>query len=496
MYKKLQNGSDIRGKAISTDEGEATLTPQAVRAIGAGFVRFLREDRGLCDKPTLTIAVGHDSRITGERMFLDFAAGLLSADDTIDIVYTRLSSTPAMFMSTIMPAHMYDAGVMITASHLPYDRNGLKFFLKDGGLEKRDIARILEYAADCTDMRETPLRFRCVDIMSDYSAALRRVITDESGISDKPLDGLHVIVDAGNGAGGFFAKQVLEPLGADISGNLYQNPDGMFPNHVPNPEDESATIGISRAVAESDADLGIIFDTDVDRAAVVFSDGNLVNRNRLIALMSAIVLEKHPGTTIVTDSVTSTGLGSFIRKLGGRHRRFKRGYKNVINEAQRLNASGEESYLAIETSGHGAMRDNYFLDDGAYMACIILSAAARMRCDNRALPELIADLDEPAEGLEVRIKITAEDYVAYGNDVLTALSRELSSWQGCTVEPDNCEGIRANFDADNGDGWFLLRMSLHDPVLPLNIESDSIGGCAKIFQVLRAFFQKFSMLEL
>ncbi|GKT37983.1 Alpha-D-phosphohexomutase superfamily like protein, partial [Aduncisulcus paluster] len=86
---------------------------------------------------------------------------------------------------------------------------------------------------------------------------------------DKPLEGLNIIVDAGNGAGGFFAEKVLQPLGADTSGSQFLDPDGMFPNHVPNPEDEAAMESVKNATIDTKADLGIIFDTDVDRAAIV-----------------------------------------------------------------------------------------------------------------------------------------------------------------------------------------------------------------------------------
>ena len=108
---------------------------------------------------------------------------------------------------------------------------------------------------------------------------------------DKPLENIHIIVDAGNGVGGFYATQVLEPLGADISHSQFLEPDGNFPNHIPNPEDKTAMKSICDAVKEHNADLGVIFDTDVDRAACVDSNGNEINRNRLVALASAIVLK-------------------------------------------------------------------------------------------------------------------------------------------------------------------------------------------------------------
>lgn len=496
MYKKLQNGSDIRGIAITTDAAERNLTPEAMRAIGAGFMRFLRERLPEKAGKPLSVAIGHDSRITAKELFTNLAEGMMYSEPETDIVYTRLSSTPAMFMSTVLPGHEYDAGVMITASHLPYDRNGVKFFLKTGGLEKADIAKILEYAGETEVTVSTPLKFRAVDLMSDYAEALKKVIRDAANLGSEPLSGLHILVDAGNGAGGFFAEKVLMPLGADVSGSLYLEPDGTFPNHAPNPEDKNAMVAISEAVVRYHADLGIIFDTDVDRAALVFPDGSPINRNRLIALMSAVTAQKYPGATIVTDSVTSTGLSEFIESLGLKHRRFKRGYRNVINEAVRLNNDGICAPLAIETSGHGALMDNYFLDDGAYMACLLTAQAAAMRAEGKELSSLTAALSEPAEAREIRIDVTVPDHAAYSEGVLRDLEKAVAEWENYSIDENNCEGIRANFSGEYGSGWFLLRISLHDPVLPLNIECDKQGGCDRVFSDLSAFFAKYSALKL
>lgn len=138
---------------------------------------------------------------------------------------------------------------------------------------------------------------------------------------DKPLAGMHILVDAGNGAGGFFATEVLQPLGADITGSQFLDPDGSFPNHVPNPEDPAAMAATIDAVKASGADMGIVFDTDVDRSGLVDRNGVAINKNKLIALMASVTLRKFPGSTIVTDSVTSSGLTKFIEKLGGQHLR-------------------------------------------------------------------------------------------------------------------------------------------------------------------------------
>ena len=106
-----------------------------------------------------------------------------------------------------------------------------------------------------------------------------------------PLLGLHVVVDAGNGAGGFY-EAMLRELGAWTEGSQYLDPDGRFPNHIPNPENPDAMASLSAAVKKAGADIGVIFDADCDRAAIVDQNGREINRNRLIALISAILLDK------------------------------------------------------------------------------------------------------------------------------------------------------------------------------------------------------------
>ena len=184
---------------------------------------------------------------------------------------------------------------------------------------------------------------------------------------------LQIIVNAGNGSGGFFTWAVLDKLGADTFGSLHLNPDGMFPNHIPNPEDKIAMALTRDAVLKNTADLGIVFDTDVDRSGVVDNKGNPINGDKLIALMSAIVLREHPETTIVTDARTSMALTRFIVNRGGHHCLYRVGYRNVIDKGVHLNEDGIETHLMMETSGHGALKENHFLDDGLfYNLCISL----------------------------------------------------------------------------------------------------------------------------
>ncbi len=496
-WKKLQNGSDIRGVAIEGVEGEAVnLSAETAYIIGKAFVEWLRR-RNI---GRLSIAVGMDSRISGPMLSDAIIKGI--CESGADAVRCGLASTPAMFMITIDSERPCSAGIMITASHLPYNRNGFKFFTSEGGLEKADISEILSIAegldssAACSpccgeggNSAQTPVgTISSRDYMKEYSAILVNYIR-RGADAEKPLEGIKIVVDAGNGAGGFFATEVLRPLGADISASQFLDPDGMFPNHVPNPENAKAMDSICSAVVRSGADLGIIFDTDVDRSAIVDKQGSPINRNSLIALISDIILREHPGSTIVTDSITSVGLAEFIAARGGIHHRFKRGYNNVINESKRLNSVGQESWIAIETSGHCALRENYYLDDGAFLVAKLLLEAAKLARQGRELGSLIADLSQPLEDKEIRFKIMEDDFATYGREVLEFVRREASNVAGWSLEEPNFEGVRVNCSAPEESGWFLLRLSLHDPVLPLNIESDVQGGVAIIEKRLRALLK-------
>lgn len=496
-WLKLQNGSDVRGVALEGVEGEAVnLTPDIIRPIGFAFSHWLAEKNG---KPVskLKVAVGHDSRLSADRVKTAVFQGLEKAGCS-EIADSGLSSTPAMFMATVFENHAYDGSIMLTASHLPFNRNGLKFFTRDGGLEKTDIKKILTIATETGVFEASvPSKVKKINLMDDYAASLVSTIRKGAGQGDTPLDGLKIVVDAGNGAGGYFVDNVLAPLGADTTGSQFLEPNGSFPNHIPNPEDPDAMDAIISAVENNKADLGIIFDTDVDRAGAVDKNGAPINRNRFIALMATIVLEEHPGSVIVTDSVTSTGLKQWIEeRLGGVHHRFKRGYKNVINESIRLNGEGKESWLAMETSGHGALKENYFLDDGAYQIAKILIKAAQLRAAGKGgVDMLVAGLPEPVEAKEYRVKIKTADFEPYGDDVLKAFAQFVTDKPGWTATPNNFEGVHVTVDTAHGNGWVLLRKSLHDPVLPLNIESEEVGGIAKITARMQAFLSGFDSLD-
>lgn len=492
-YFKLQNGSDVRGVALDGVPGESVnLTNKETYYMAASFAKWLSEKTGK-STTDLTISIGCDSRLSADDLKLGIFSGLGNLG--VKVLDCGITSTPSVFMSTIFDGSNADAGIMITASHLPFNKNGMKFFTKDGGLNKTDIKALLTGVDETVAYEKNTSTVETFDLVDTYSNHIVDIIRTSTGM-DRPLEGKKIIVDAGNGAGGFFADKVLKVLGADTEGSQFLDPDGTFPNHIPNPEDKDAINSIINATLEHQAELGIIFDTDVDRAAVIDENGKAINRNTLIALMSAITLEENPGSTIVTDSVTSDGLAVFIESLGGKHHRFKRGYKNVIDESVRLNEEGSLSTLAIETSGHGAFKENHFLDDGAYIVTKILIKFAKLAAEGKKISDLIASLEEPKDEVSIRVKIDLADFADYGRQVLADFEAKVASDDRFTIVSPNFEGIRVNYDLPSGKGWVLVRMSLHDPVIPINMESSIKGGCADAFAFIKDFIGSYDKLVL
>ncbi|CAL0313589.1 unnamed protein product [Lupinus luteus] len=532
--RRLQNGSDVRGVALEGEKGRAVdLTPPAVEAIAESFgewvIKGLQKQQGY-PVENVRVSLGRDPRITGAKLSVAVFAGLARAGCMV--FNMGLATTPACFMSTLLPPFIYDASIMMTASHLPYTRNGLKFFTRRGGLTSPEVEEICEKAARkyanrlakvSTLLNVLPIK---VDFMSTYTKHLREIIKEKVNHPlnyDTPLQGFQIIVNAGNGSGGFFTWDVLDKLGADTFGSLHLKPDGMFPNHIPNPEDKVAMAVTRAAVLENSADLGIVFDTDVDRSGVVDNKGNPINGDKLIALMSAIVLRENPGSTIVTDARTSMALTRFITDRGGQHCLYRVGYRNVIDKGVQLNKDGIETHLMMETSGHGALRENHFLDDGAYMVLKVIIEMVRMKLEgsDEGIGSLIQDLEEPYESAELRMNIISEPRYAKakGSEAVETFRNyieegRLKGWEldscgdcwvseGCLVDTNDTPAsidahmyrVKVSDDEHGEHGWFHIRQSIHNPNIALNLQSSIQGGCWSMARAFRDEFLKASGVD-
>jgi phosphomannomutase len=346
-----------------------------------------------------------------------------------------------------------------------------------------------------------------------YKDTLKQAILREVGSSNpKPLSGLKVVVNPGKGSGCFF-NDLLQELGANVDHSLHLTPDGTFPESsgVPNPEKKAFVEETLRACEACSADIGVMFDTDADRAGFVLprvvnesgqkSAYEPLNRNRLIALLGVIFSTSAPGCTIVTDSTTSEGLNAFLEDtLGLKHFRYLRGYANVIGKAKELTESGQaKAEVAIETSGHCAMKENGYTDDGTYTAVKIFGLLARTAASGEgSLLDLISGMVELPFDEEYRIKITdgsLETTTSVFEKVTAALKERCSTEEAWSFDEDNLEGIR--FRLSSG-GFFMLRQSLHDPVISMQAESISEDEAKKVVlePVLKMLQEHESVLDL
>lgn len=492
-YKSLKSGIDLRGVAVQTEENNVTLTNEAICDLTKAFLKWISDKTG---KTCLNIAVGHDVRISSEAVFSAVQKSIIECG--CNVFYCGLSSTPSMYMLLKDENWDCDASIMITASHLPFYMNGLKLFTPEGALGSADIDKIIELAENGESLPRRLGNLVEQSYMDAYCKKLVAAVRTQIGKS-APLFGKKVIVDASNGVGAFFVKKVLQQLGATTDGSINLNPDGNFPAHAPNPKDGEVIKALSDAVVSSKAELGIVFDADANRVAVVNSEGKPINKDNLIALTAAAILMNAggEGSTIVTDSATTDGLTEFIEKHGGKHVRYKHGHRNVAEEAIRRNKKGEHCPVAIETNGHAAFEDNGFLDDGAYLVCKILITYVQQAARKMTLGDLISSLVRPVEEKEIRIGFTADsgNYRREGERIVEEFKYFADCDKRMSVAPDYYDGVRVNFTEDFGNGWLLLRQSIHHPVMIINMASMQAGGNKIMARQLFFMLEKYPFLD-
>ena len=574
-FQRASNGFDMRGVvAPCKDIDGPILTYVDAFWVGVGFGESLKQSNSLmsnADKAVpITVGIGRDSRESGIELTRWLAGGLEAVG--VRAYDVGLCTTPAMYLSCIVGLDSDDqimgdpwpfsGAISVTASHLPSHWNGFKFFTPDkpSNIGEEGIQEIIDICTkkDVDDIVPVASDFKgrsSKSFLPTYSEFLKRTVRekflqtyegdlmngapndDMSSSPMYPLRGLKICVNAGNGAGGFLAE-TLSDLGADTSSSLHLDPDGNFPNHIANPEDRIAIECTATAVVRAAADLGICLDTDADRVGLVEGssvdstdpDGGrrLLNRNCLIALVSKVALRSAASGVIVTDSATSNGLSKFIESLGGTHVRYKKGYRFVIEKGRSI----EGCVAAVECSGHGAWKDNGWVDDGCYTAVRLvtelslmrlkqrhtLSSAAAVAFDGDAvdrkelsrLSDLLIGFTEPEESTELRFRVTGgpssmkeitEKAVATLKDIANSPlcntaqvpNQSCFSWN---IEKINHEGLRVNFDftirknredlihGQKLTGWCMLRASLHEPILSMQIESDQLGGMKEVARIL------------
>src|SRR5690348_794964 len=373
-----------------------------------------------------------------------FAEGVISRG--VDVVEAGLGSTDLLYFAA---GSLDLPGAMFTASHNPAKYNGIKMCRAGAAPIGQDsgLATIREWAERNAYDRE-PGRVGEVsqrDVLAEYAAYLRSLV-DLSG--SRPLT---VVVDAGNGMGGYTVPVVLADLPITVV-PMYFELDGSFPNHEANPLDPANLVDLQAAVREHGADAGLAFDGDADRVFVVDERGEPVSPSAITALVAVRELAKGRGTTIIHNLITSHGVPEIVREHGGEPVRTRVGHSFIKAEMARTDA-----VFGGEHSAHYYFRDFWRADTGMLAALHVLAALGEQ---NRPLSELTAAYSRYAASGE--INSTVSDAAAVTEKVRRAFADEDG------VHVDEMDGLTVEL-ADGA--WFNLRPSNTEPLLRLNVEA-------------------------
>ncbi len=431
---------DIRGIA------DRDLTDEVATAIGRAFgTHFIRDGRK-------SVVIGRDVRLSSPRLRDAVIGGLTAAG--IDVTDLGVVPTPINYFGI---QHLrLDGGFMITGSHNPIDFNGFKMTRNDGavfGDEIQKIKRLIE----TSDFESGNGQVKERDLNDEYLSALKARIK----ISKR----LKIVIDAGNGTGGVLGPRLFEELGCEVI-RLYCEPDGRFPNHLPDPTVPKYVKDLQAKVLEHNADAGIGFDGDSDRLGVIDDKGRIIFADKLVAIFAQDTLTRHPGADIIFDVKCSQALPEMIRENGGNPVMYKTGHSLLKAKMKEL-----KSPLAGEMSGHIFFSDGYFgYDDGIFSAGRLLEILTK---SGKKLSEIHDAI--PAFVSTPEIRVECDDNHKFR--VVTALVDYFKS----KYEVVDIDGARVMF----GDGWGLVRASNTQPVLVLRFEAKTDEKLREIVAVFR-----------
>ncbi len=427
---------DVRG--VVPDQ----LDEQVAAALGAAFVDVTGASR---------VVTAHDMRESGPGLAGAFAAG--AAARGAQIVNAGLGSTDMLYFAS---GHLDVAGVMFTASHNPARYNGIKMCRagavpigQDSGLaEIRDRAQA--YLTDGFTPPSPPTAER-VDLLGEYARLLRSLV-DLSAIRH-----LTVVVDAGNGMGGYtvpavLGDAVLDALPLTIV-PLYFELDGSFPNHEANPLEPANLVDLQQEVVAVGADIGLAFDGDADRCFVIDADGNAVSPSAVTALVATRELAKHPGSTVIHNLITSRAVPEIVREHGGVPARSRVGHSFIKADMARTGA-----VFGGEHSAHYYFRDFWRADTGMLAALHVLAALGEQP---RPLADLTRQYQRYAGSGEINSTV---------DDPAGRLAAIREAFADRTVGVDELDGLTIELDDRS---WFNVRSSNTEPLLRLNVEAAS-----------------------
>lgn len=439
---------DIRG--VVGEELTPALAEKIGRAYGSLAVRA----------GARAVAVGRDGRTSAMQMREALLKGLLGCG--LDVVDIGVCPTPLLYYALFtLPV---GGGVMITASHNPPQYNGFKLCLGKDSMHgaaiqalKADIDKG-QFESGQGTVSEHP-------IIPDYMAYTKKAFAHVKAGK------LHAVVDCGNGMGGLVGPDALRLLGCRVTG-MYEDVDGRFPNHHPDPTVADNLQDLIKKVRETKADVGIAYDGDADRIGAVDEHGDILWGDKLLVLYARDVLESNPGATIISEVKASQVFYDDVVKRGGRSIMWKAGHSLIKAKMKEENAA-----LAGEMSGHMFFADRYFgYDDAVYASCRLIEILAKT---GRPLSTLLADLPPTVSTPEIRVDCPDEVKFQVVEEAKKQLARE--------HKIIDIDGVRVLFP----EGWGLIRASNTQPALVLRFEATSEAALKKIRDVVESQVKKY-----
>jgi phosphomannomutase len=423
---------DIRGIV-----GE-TLSATDAEAIGKAFATKTARMR---NKTAVKVAVGRDGRMSSPDMEAALVAGIKSTGGTA----VRIGTGPTPMLYYAAAELPVDAGIMVTGSHNPPTHNGFKMVIAGKPVYGEMIRDIGQMAKD-GDFLTGSGGEETTDIREAYTKKL------VAALGGADISKMKIGWDAGNGAAG----EIMVRLTKQLPGThrlLFEQIDGTFPNHHPDPTEPENLHDLQELVAKEKLDLGIAFDGDGDRIGAIDAKGRIIWGDQLLAILGRDVLSKHPGATIIADVKASQALFDEIAKMGGKPLMWKTGHSLI-----KVKMAETKSPLAGEMSGHIFFADEYYgFDDALYGAVRLLRAVAR---SGKSLTQLRDELPTLINTPEIRIPCPDDKKFAIVSDLAGELRKEGADF-------NDVDGIRISKDG----GWWLLRASNTQAVLVARAEA-------------------------
>ncbi len=447
---------DIRGTAA----GDAPqLTPAFARLVGQALGSYLTQQF-----QTQRVFVGSDNRLTSGPLKAAVIDGLASTGLPVTDIGEVLTPTVYFASASFDGA---GAGVMVTGSHLDTRYNGIKMAYGKLALADEQIQDLLKI------INERAFSVGQPEIAQDFDMIQRHMTAIQSKVTMAKR--MKVVLDAGNGLSGSYVPPVLTALGLDVE-CLYCEPDGTFPNHLPNPEDPEMTRDLEAKVLELGADLGLAFDGDSDRCGFIDNQGHHIAADRLLALLARDLLSRHPNTPIVFDVKASQALPDEITKYGGQPVMWKSGHSLM---KKKMNEIG--SLLGGEVSGHLFIGEEYYgFDDAPLVALKTLEIISRT-------DETIAEIFDEIP----KLVATPEIVLSAPDDLKFKMIDEMTASLQRDYEVVTVDGARVIFDA----GWGLVRASNTQPAVTLRFEAYTREQILRYMQTFKALLDPYPQID-